>query len=396
MDRVGELEKKYVLDVLSSQFKSSSGATYMRRLEEAFAERFGVSYAISCVNGTATMHAALEAMGIGEGDEVIVPPLTMSATTFAVLQANATPIFADVDPETFQICASSIEHVITPYTKAVIPVSLYGLAPDFDLIKKVTEPRGIKIIEDNAECFLGEYKGNLVGTLGDCASFSFQSSKHLTSGEGGIVITDDEELALNIRRVTSLGYAGVGAAKAKISKADIQLPEYSRHVSMGWNYRMPELCCAAALAQVERIDALVEQRIQSADIFADYTRDFQSWFKPQLVPAGYKNSYWTWVCRNLNEDLDWKTIRDDFARRGGHGVYGAWKLTYLEPMFENMSLLGRERYLASEQKLLYRPGLCPTAEAIQPQLFQFKTNYWNLQEARDQADILANTLKGLS
>ena len=160
---------------------------------------------------------------------------------------------------------------------------------------------------------------NLVGTLGDCAVSSFQSSKHLTSGEGGI-ITDDEELALNIRRVTLWVTRESALPRRKISKADIQLPEYSRHVSMGWNYRMPELCCAAALAQVERIDALVEQRIQSADIFADYTRDFQSWFKPQLVPAGYKNSYWTWVCRNLNEDLDWKTIRDDFARRGGHGV----------------------------------------------------------------------------
>lgn len=396
MDRVGELEKKYVLDVLSSQFKSSSGATYMRRLEEAFAEQFGTAYAISCVNGTATMHAALEAMGVGEGDEVIVPPLTMSATTFAVLQANATPIFADVDVDTFQICARAVADVITPRTKAIIPVSLYGLSPDIDAIKKVTKPQDIKIIEDNAECFMGTYKGRLVGTLGDCASFSFQSSKHLTSGEGGMLITDDEELALNIRRVVSLGYAGVGAAKAKISKADIQLPDYSRHVGMGWNYRMPELCCAAALAQVERIDELVEQRVQSAAIFADYTKDFHTWFKPQLVPAGYQNSYWTWVCRNLNESLDWRTIRDEFVNRGGHGVYGAWKLTYLEPMFENMSLLGRERYLPLEHKARYRPGLCPTAEVIQPQLFQFKTNYWDLQHARDQADILASTLKDLS
>lgn len=184
LNRVTDLELEYLKQVLSTEFRSSSGATFMRRLEVSFSKKFGSTYAIAFVNGTATMHAALEAMGIGDGDEVIVPPLTMSATTFAVLQANATPVFADIDPDTFQIDPSSIEQRITPRTRAIITVALYGLSPDMDPIMKLADKHGLKVIEDNAECFLGKYKGKLVGTIGHCSSFSFQSSKHLTSGEG--------------------------------------------------------------------------------------------------------------------------------------------------------------------------------------------------------------------
>jgi len=391
--RIGTNELTYVEEVLQTEFRSSSGATFMRRLEEAFAKRFNSTYAISFVNGTATMHAALEAMGVGPGDEVIVPPLTMSATTFAVLQANATPVFADVDAETFQIDPASIAARITPRTKAIITVALYGLSPDMDPIMALAEQYGLKVIEDNAECFLGEYKGRLVGTLGHCSSFSFQSSKHLTSGEGGIVLTGDRELAENIRKVQSLGYAGVGATKARITKKDIQDPAYSRHVTMGWNYRMPELCCAVALAQTENIDALVQRRIDVANIFSEATREFHDWFVPQKTGPECVNSYWTWACRNEHPRVSWHTLRDAFLENGGHGVYAAWKLTYLEPMFEKLTLLGRERFISAENIANYKPGLCPVAERLQKRLMQFKTNYWDISEAHVQAEILLKTLK---
>ncbi len=391
--RIGTNELTYVQEVLRTEFRSSSGSIFMRRLEEAFAKRFNSTYAISFVNGTATMHAALEAMGIGPGDEVIVPPLTMSATTFAVLQANATPVFADVDAETFQIDPASIAARITPRTKAIITVALYGLSPDMDPIMALAEQHGLKVIEDNAECFLGEYKGKLVGTLGHCSSFSFQSSKHLTSGEGGIVLTEDRELAENIRKVQSLGYAGVGATKARITKKDIQDPDYSRHVTMGWNYRMPELCCAVALAQTENIDALVQRRVDVANIFNEATREFHDWFVPQKTGPEYVNSYWTWVCRNEHPSVSWHTLRDAFLENGGHGVYAAWKLTYLEPMFEKLTLLGRERFISAENIAQYKPGLCPVAERLQKRLMQFKTNYWDISQAHVQAEILYKTLK---
>ena len=179
-------EKKYVEEVLETNFRSSKGANMMRRLEESFAKRYGVKFAISFVNGTSTMHAALEAYGIGVGDEVIVPPLTMAATTFCVLQCGATPVFADVDEETFQICSKSIEANINSKTKAIITVGLFGLSPDMDPIMELAARNDLNVIEDNAECFLGYYKDRLAGTIGHSASFSFQSSKHLTSGEGGI------------------------------------------------------------------------------------------------------------------------------------------------------------------------------------------------------------------
>jgi perosamine synthetase len=385
-------ELKYVKEVLDTGFRSSSGSTMMRRLEEAFGHRFGSKYAISFVNGTATMHAALEAMGIGPGDEVIVPPLTMSATTFAVLQANATPVFADVDIHTFQIDVESIRQRITPRTRAIITVALYGLSPDMDPIMALAAEHGLKVIEDNAECFLGTYKGRMVGTLGHCASFSFQSSKHLTSGEGGMILTDDLELAENIRKVQSLGYAGVSATKGKISKRDIQDPNYSRHVSMGWNYRMPELCCAVALAQTENVDALVQRRIDVARLFEESTKKYHEWFTPQHVGSEYVNSYWTWVIRLDTEKVGWHEFRDLFVKNGGDGIYAAWQLTYLEPMFQNLSLLGRERFISPENLLAYGHGLCPVAERIQPQLMQFKTNYWDYDLAYQQADILRRTL----
>lgn len=391
MKRITDLEKKYVLDVLENNFRSSKGAEYMKKLEHAFATRFNRTFAISCVNGTATMHSSLEAMGIKPGDEVIVPPLTMSATAFSVLQCGATPIFADVEIDTYQISANSIKENITKNTRAIITVALYGSCPEMDDILQICNHYGLKLIEDNAENFLGEYKGQLVGTFGDCASYSFQSSKHLTSGEGGIIITDNEELANKIRRVNSLGYAGVGASKAKITKSDIQSPEYERHVSMGWNYRMPELCCAVALAQVERIEELVEQRIKVGKLFEEVVENYKV-LKSQTVPSHIKHSYWTYVSQ-LNSDVDWHEFRNKFIQFGGDGFYSAWKLSYQEPMFQNLNLLNREENLNKTSLSNYQDGSCPNAEELQKSLVQFKTNYWCLDDAYKQAEILNKTLK---
>jgi len=236
----------------------------------------------------------------------------------------------------------------------------------------------------------------MVGTLGHCASFSFQSSKHLTSGEGGVVITDDLQLAEGLRKVQSLGYAGVSATKGKISKRDIQDPDYSRHVTMGWNYRMPELCCAVALAQLENIEDLVGRRIEVAKLFSDAVAGFEDWFTPQHVPQEYRHSYWTWVAKLNRPGVTWHQFRDRFMEREGDGVYAAWQLSYLEPMFQEMKLLGRERFITEANRAIYKKGLCPVAEYLQPRLVQFKTNYWNLANAERQAAILRDTLKSFT
>jgi len=361
------------------------------RLERAFADRHGMKFAISFVNGTATMHAALLAAQIGPGDEVIVPPLTMSSTTFAVLQAGAIPVFADVDLETFNICPDSITRSLSPRTKGIIPVALYGLPPDMDAVMNIARQHRLTVIEDDAEAMFAMYKGRLIGTFGHMSSFSFQSSKHLTAGEGGMILTDDEDLAVKVRRFNSLGYAGVDAKKSKITKDDIQDPEYSRHVSSGFNYRMPELCAAVVLGQLERSSELVKRRVDVAKLLLNVIRSC-TWLRPQRTPDTYTNSYWTLAVRMMHPDVSWRAFRGKFKQLGGDGIYAAWKLTYMEPMFASGVPLPGESI--SQQR--YGAGLCRNAELLQRQLLQFKTNYWKWEDAEKQADILAKTIKELS
>lgn len=389
MNRISDLERRYVAEVLDSHFRTSKGGEFMKRLEEAFANKFNCSNAISFTNGTATMHACLEAWGIGVGDEVIVPPLTMSSTSFAVLQANAIPIFADVDPDTFNIDADSIREKISTKTKAIITVSLYGLPPDYDEIQKVIGDRDIKLLEDNAECFLGYYKNKVAGSIGDASSFSFQSSKHLTAGEGGIITTNNEDFAINLRRVQSLGYIGVGK-NAKIDKSDIQDPSYFRHGSLGWNYRMPELCAAVALAQTERIEELVATRMKTAELYLEAISGYENYMTPQKVYPGYVNSYWTWVCKIYDPEL-WHDFKERFIALGGQSFYSAWKLSYQEPFMRDPNLLGRESFIPKEVLDSYLTNLCPVAEDLQIKLMQFKTNFYHESVAYQQAEILNKT-----
>ncbi|MCI8376139.1 MAG: DegT/DnrJ/EryC1/StrS family aminotransferase [Lachnospiraceae bacterium] len=388
MDRISELEKRYVLEALENEFATSKNSVFNNRLESSFADRFHSKYAIGHCNGTATLHVALMACGIGPGDEVIVPALTMSSTSIPVVLCGAIPVFADSDIDTFEISAESIEKCITEKTKAIITVSLYGLAPDYDKILALCKKYNLILIEDNAECFLGEYKGKLVGGFGNFASFSFQASKHLTAGEGGMLITNNEELADKARRLNCLGYAGVSAKQGKITRNDIQDPNYSRHISFGYNYRMSELQAACALGQLERIEELVQRRIDVAALFDEAIRN-QNIVKKQVEPEGYKNSYWTYclVLDTDNPDVDWYRFRDMFQKNGGDGYYAAWKLSYNEPAYQNIL----QSMVGVWQK--YDETCCPNAEYLQKRMIQLKTNYWNFDEARKQADILKKTMK---
>ena len=396
--RIGESEKKYVSEVLDTDFRSSKGSMMMTRVEQKFAELFGARYAISHVNGTATLHSAIAAAGVEAGDEVIVPPLTMSSTAFGVLQNNAVPIFADVDERTFNISPDAIRNCVTDRTRAIIPVSLYGLPCDAVEINKIAKEYHLAVIEDNAECFMGKIDGNIAGTLSDMASFSFQSSKHLTSGEGGMIITNNEEYANKVRRFSSLGYAGVGAMKGKITKKDIQNPDYERHCSMGWNYRMPEICSAVILGQLEHCEELVQRRIEVANMFRTEIEKY-SWLIPQYIPDGFENSYWTLAVQLDTKKIGWNRFRDKFIENGGDGIYSAWQLTYLEPMIRDMALQGREVFFKEPFNIYnpkrYEKGICPIAEKLQPRMLQFKTNYWDFTDAEKQAEILKKTLKEL-
>ena len=203
-----------------------------------------------------------------------------------------------------------------------------------------------------------------------------------------MLITDNPGLAGRIRRFANLGYAAVTAQPggSKISKEIIQSPTYKRHVSMGWNYRFPELCAAVALAQLEKLEELVEWRIAVVRLYEAAIENCR-WLRPQPVRAGYRHSYWTYAI-HLEESANrtWSRFRATFLELGGDPFYGAWMLTYLEPPFQNMRF-------GPNQPQEFRACLCPVAERIQPGLIQLKTNYLDLEAARLQALALRRTIE---
>lgn len=378
--RIGELEKKYILELLEGGFPGHQERGFVGALESAFAEKFNSRFAITFVNGTATLHAALVACGVKPGDEVIVPPLTMSSTSLAVLQAGAIPVFADVDPDSFVLTWKTIEPCITAKTKAIMPVSLYGLpAVTPEIVAKAAE-RGLPVIEDSAQCFLGKVGDRLAGSIGKVGSFSFQSSKHMTCGEGGIVITNDADAAGVMRRFSSLGYGQISAepGKSKIDKNEIASPDTIRHVDFGFNFRMSELCAAVALAQLEKLDMFVAERRKCAKAFLEVMEGCK-FMKAQMSPAGIENSYWAVAVELDTQAISWHEFQKRFLANGGDGFYGAWRLAYQEPYFAR----------------LFPDVHCPVAEKLQKSMIQFKTHYNYDAEMPQQLAALKATIDSI-
>jgi len=385
--RVGELELSYVKEAIENGL---TGA-FTKKFEANFAEKFESKYAISVNSGTSALHTAMLALGIGPGDEVIVPPLTFVATCYAVLYVGATPIFSDVNPDTFNIDANLIEAKISNKTKAIITVSLYGLAPEMDKIMEIAKLNNLKVLEDNAQCVLGKYNNKVVGTFGDISIFSLQRSKHLTTGDGGVIITNDEYLAEKCRKFADLGYRTLTAKSITNEdiKEKIQQPDFKRHELLGFNFRLPEVCAAMGLAQLDKIDSLIKKRIDIANLYMDAV-DGCEWLKPQLVSEKAIHTYWAFTLKlePTTNNISWIKFRDCYIKRGGKSFYGAWSLSYLEP-----SLLGM-KFPSSNME--YKVGLCPIAESIQPKLIQLKTNFESMEFAKKQALILSETINELS
>jgi len=379
---VGDTGRRYIKEALDSGLQGE----FTERLEKEFAAYFDTEYAVGVNTGTSALHVCLYAMGIGNGDEVIVPPVTMSAPSFAALYLGGVPVYADVNPDTFLIDPESVREQITPQTKAILPVHIYGLPCDMDPIMEIAAEHDLHVLEDCAECFLGEYEGKTAGTIGDMSIFSFERSKHMTSGEGGMVLTDDAELAERARKFSNLGYSTLRAdgasVKSDTNRNEFQRPSFERHKLVGHNYRLPELCAAMVLAQLERLDELVERRRRIAELYEDAIEGCE-WLTPQVVPDGRTNAYWTYTMRVAG--VSWEEFREVFLDEGGHCFHGAWKLNYLEPALRGRSL--------GENGLTYEEGLCPTAERLQPTLIQLKTNYLDLDDAEAQARVLERTVE---
>jgi perosamine synthetase len=220
--------------------------TYPRRFEQAFAAWVGARHAVTLPSCTSALHLALLALGVGPGDEVVVPEITWIATVAPVLQVGATPVFADVDPDTWCLSAASFEALITPRTRAVIPVDLYGGMPDYDPILEIAARRSVSVIEDAAEAVGGSYRGRRAGTLGAAGTFSFHGSKTLTTGEGGMLVTDRDDVH---RRVLVLRDHGRSPGDRAF---------WNREVA--YKYKMNAVTAALGLAQLGRVDELVSRK----------------------------------------------------------------------------------------------------------------------------------------
>lgn len=299
---ITDREVQYAADAARTGWYDTAGV-YPQRFERAFADYLGVRYAVSLPHCTAGLHLALVALGVGPGDEVVVPDATWIATAAPISYVGATPVFADIDPVTWCLDAGSFDRAITPRTKAVIPVDLYGGVPDWDAIRAVAARHGIPVIEDAAEAIGSEYKGRKAGSLGDVGVFSFHGSKTLTTGEGGMLVTDREDV---YQRVMILRDHGRPPGDRMFFNTEV-----------AFKYKMSALQAAVGLAQIERVEELVAKK-----------RQIFGWYRDRLAavpgltlnaePAGTVNSYW--MVTVLIDDGSGRTKTDYMALLAEQGI----------------------------------------------------------------------------
>jgi perosamine synthetase len=254
---ITEKEIEYVTDAVTNAWYGNANM-YHERFERAFADYVGTKYAMALPTCTSALHLSLLALGIGAGDEVIVPDATWIATSAPISYVGAMPVFADVDPQTWCLSAASLEECITPKTRAVIPVDLYGNMPDMDAIRAVARRHNLFIIEDAAEALGAEYKGKRAGSFGDTGVFSFHGSKTLTTGEGGMLVTDQDDL---IKRIQVLRDHGRQPGDRMFWNTEV-----------AYKYKMSSLQAALGLAQLERIDELLKRK-----------REQFAWYQEELA-----------------------------------------------------------------------------------------------------------------
>ena len=261
---IGDEEIEEVVKVLKSGFIAQGPK--VAEFEEKFAKFVSAKYAIATSSGTAALHVALLACGIGEGDEVITTPFSFAATGNSILFTGAKPVFVDIDPHTFNIDPEKIEEVITDKTKAIMPVQLYGQSAEMDKISQIAKKHNLYVIEDAAQAHGSIYKDEKVGSMGDMACFSFYPTKNMTTSEGGMITTNDKELT----------------EKAKMLRAHGESKRYE-HSLLGYNFRMTDISAAIGIAQLEKLDKFNEQRIANAEYLTKKLEDIKGLTTPKVL-----------------------------------------------------------------------------------------------------------------
>ena len=282
--QVGKEEIEAVVKVMKTgTLTNALGAgPVVKAFENAYAKYVKAKHAIAMNTGTGALHSALAAIGVKAGDEVILPSFTFVATAEVVVMAGARPIFVDIDPHTYTISPEAIEKNITKKTKAVMPVDLYGLSADMEPIREIADKHGLKIIEDAAQAHGAEYKGKPPGACANAACWSFYGSKNMTTGEGGMVTTNDDKIVETIRALRSHG-------------------EKKKYMSemLGHNYHMPEIQAAIGIVQLKRLPKFVARRTRNAKCLSEKLKKVKRLQVP-IVPEGYKHSWYLYTVRMKN------------------------------------------------------------------------------------------------
>jgi perosamine synthetase len=346
-------EKKYLLECIESGWISSEGP-FIRRFEEQFAARIGRRYAVAVASGTAALDIAVEALDVGPGDEVILPAFTIISCIGQIVRAGATPVLVDSDPLTWNMNVDEVASRITPRTKAIMAVHIYGLPVDMDPLLELARRHGIAIIEDAAQMHGQTYKGRPCGTLGTVSAFSFYANKHVTTGEGGIVATDDAKIADSARSLRNLGFQ---PAKRFV------------HDRLGWNYRMTNMQAAVGLAQLERLDDFVSRKRRMGQYYAKLLSGARGVQLPLERTDYAENIYWVY---GLVLDASLGIGSEEAMRRlseDGIGSRPFFCPMHRQPVLERMGWFGGESYPVAERLYdygFYIPsGLALTAQQAQ-------------------------------
>jgi perosamine synthetase len=364
---IGPEEKQAVAQVLDSGVLSSYLGTWspeffggprVRKLEREWAEYFGVKHAVTVNSATSGLNAAVGASGVGPGDEVIVSPYTMSASAACVLVYNAIPVFADIDPETFCLSAQTIRGCLTPRTKAIVIVDLFGHPFDRDEVMALAREHNLIVIEDAAQAPGARYQGQYAGTLAHMGVFSLNYHKTIHTGEGGVIVTDDDCLAERLQLIRNHAEVVVREKGA----------DYLINM-LGFNYRMTEIEAAIGSEQLKKLERLLQRRIEAADYLTERLRPLPG-LTPPVVRPGVRHGYYVYAIRYDGHKMG--VPRDRFVKAlNAEGIpmtAGYVEPIYLQPLYQQRLLYGKGgcpfTCSSSSSRVSYRKGICPVTERM--------------------------------
>jgi len=363
-----EAEEKAVLKVLrgaqTSGFSARAGERFLggeqvQAFEEQIANKFGTKYAITFNSATSALHGCMAALGVGPGDEVITSPYTMSATSSSILMANGIPVFADIETRSYGIDPVSVESLITPQTKAILAVNIFGHPARLNELNNIADKYDLVLVEDNAQAPAVKYFEQTTGTVGKMAVLSFNYHKAIQTGEGGAVITNDKDYALRLQLIRNHAEVVVG-----------DMPKVDILNMLGWNYRLTEIQAAIGIEQLAKLDFLTEQRQNLASYLTSQLNERYDFLFTPIVEQGCGHGYYLYPMRFITEKLgiSRQLFVQAIQKEGVAISEGYVKPIYLEPMYQNRIAYGKghcpfqcPKYKGS---VSYDKGICPNAEKM--------------------------------